>query len=223
MEGNIIGTISLGSLVLRADLLIFLLSAVIGYIVLSIRLRHHEAGSWIKDTYVNTLGIGFFLWKFSILFFDPLEAFSNPMSLLYFTGGQRGLWLGVLGAVAYLVYRGYRNRPHIILLIKGVVLAYGAVQAARFTLLSMSEGITGWENPLFALLSAALAIAAWLKFEYRTKSFVPLALWYSIGSVVIPFLNENRDVVLVGFSLQQLLFVLLAIFILILDALWDTR
>lgn len=217
-EGDMIGMISLGSLVLRADLLIFLLSVVFGYIVLTVKLRHSEAGGWIKDTYVNALGIGFFLWKFSMLFFNPLEALSNPLSLLYFTGGQRGLWLGALGAMAYLSYRGYRNRPMLVPFIKAAILAFGAVQAARFTMFFLWEGTAGWENPLCAVLSAGLGITAWLKFGSPLRSYVPIALWYSIGSAIIPFLNEHRHTVLVGFSLEQLLFVLVAISLLFLDS-----
>lgn len=222
-EGIKIGTISFGPLMLRADLLIFLLSAMIGYIVLMIKLRGSEAGGWIKDTYVNAVGIGFFLWKFSMLFFDPQAALSNPLSLLYFSGGQRGLGLGIIGGVAYLIYRSYRSRPYMIPLIKAAILAYGAVQAARFTMLFLWEGTMDWDNLLQALLSAALGIAAWLKFESPLRSYVPLALWYSLGSAIAPFLNENRHVVLVGFSLEQLFFVLVAVSLLFLDSLWNKR
>ncbi|GAA0134364.1 hypothetical protein YSY43_12040 [Paenibacillus sp. YSY-4.3] len=204
-------------------MLIFLLSAIIGYIVLNIRLRHREEGGWIKDAYVTALGIGFFLWKFSMLIFDPLEALSNPLSLLYFSGGQRGLWLGALGGMAYLVYKAYRNRPFVQLLIRSLVLAYAAVQTVRFTMLFLWEGTLGWELPLCALLSLVLWIAAWLKFESPLRSFMPIALWYSIGSAVIPFLEENRYVVWLGFSLEQLLFVLLAVFLIFLDYLRERQ
>lgn len=208
---------------LRADLLMFLLSAVIGYSVLSIRLRHREEGRWIKDSYVTALGIGFFLWKFSMLIFDPLEALANPLSLLYFSGGQRGLWLGALGGMAYLAYKGYRNRPLVQLLIKSSVLAFAAVQAARFTMFFLWEGSLGWKLPLCALLSLVLSIAAWLKFDLPLSSFVPLVLWYSIGSAVFPFLDGNRHIVLAGFSLEQLLFILLAVAMLVLDSIGNRR
>ncbi|AZK47625.1 hypothetical protein EIM92_16935 [Paenibacillus lentus] len=216
--GDIIGTIALGSLVLRADLLIFLLSAAFGYIVLKIKFRHREAGGWIKEGYVNALGIGFFLWKFSMLFFSPLETLSNPLSLLYFTGGQRGVWLGVLGAITYLAYRGYKNRPLLVPFVKAALLAYGAVQGFRFTMFFLWEGAVGWENLLCAVLAAGLGIMAWLKYESPLRSFLPLALWYSIGSAVIPFLDEYRHAVLIGFSLEQLFFLLVAISLLFLDS-----
>lgn len=204
-------------------MLIFLLSAVIGYAVLAIRLRHDEKGGWIKDTYVNALGNGFILWKFSLLFFEPREALANPLSLLYFSGGQRGVWLGALVGIIYLIYRGYRNRPAIPLLVKSAVLAYSAVQAARFTLFMLEEGSGGWEIPLSALLSAALGVGAWLKLASPVRSFVPLVLWYSIGSAIIPFWNANRHIAAAGFSLEQLLFILLAVSLLILDSFWIRR
>lgn len=214
------GTVSLGPFALRADLLVFLLAAVIGYAVLAVKVRRIEAADWIKETYVNVMGIGFLLWKFNLLFFEPLEAVANPLSLLYFSGGGRGLWLGMIGAFGYFLYRGYRNRPQLGPLIKAGVLAYGVVQAVRFALILLWEGEMSQESILSALLSAALFIAAWLKFDSPLNSFVKLGMWYSIGFAIIPFLNPHRSLMWIGFSLEQLLFVLLAVSLLIFDSLW---
>ena len=67
---------------------------------LRIRLRQTPR-EWILDTYLSVLIIGFISWKFGMLVFDPIRTIQHPASLIYMTGGTKGIWLGAVLALVY--------------------------------------------------------------------------------------------------------------------------
>lgn len=210
-------TVALGPLMIRADILIFLISAIVGFIVLKIRLRGREEANWILDTYVNALIIGFVVWKFSMIVFDPIRTMQNPLSLLYFTGGDKGILLGTALALLYVGIRLNKNRPWIIALAKASILAFLAASFTRYVFLWLWDDSFGMVGLLYVLLHGLFSVLAWVMYDASIRVFSSLALWYSIGSVLIPFFDPERYAVLAGFTSVQVAFGLVAVAILILD------
>lgn len=210
-------TIALGPFMIRADILIFLLSAIVGFIVLRIRLRDREESSFILDTYVNALIIGFVVWKFSMIVFDPIRTIQNPLSLLYFTGGDKGILLGTALALLYIGFRLNQNKLWIIPLLKASILAYLAGAFTRCLFLWLwdeSLWIVGLMN---VILQGVFLVLVWMKYDGSIRVFNSLALWYSIGSVLIPFFDPNRYTVVAGFNSVQITFGIVAFALLLLD------
>ncbi|MBS4211110.1 MULTISPECIES: redoxin domain-containing protein [Neobacillus] len=80
---------------------------------------------WVKKTYegelhkkvfdllVNTLILGFFIWKGSLIVLEPSIVMNSPLSLLYFTGGSKGLILAMIGSIIYFILKGRKiNIPN---------------------------------------------------------------------------------------------------------------
>lgn len=212
-------TIALGPLIIRVDIIVFLISAIAGFIVLKARLRNREESVFILDSYVNALIIGFITWKFSMIVFDPIRTFERPMSLLYFTGGDKGILLGTALALLYIGIRLNKNRILIVPVVKAAVLAFLAGGFARHVFLLFWDDSSGVTAFLYVLLHGLLSGWVWIKYDASFSRFGSFALWYSIGSVFIPFLDPDRYTVVAGFTSVQIAFGTLAIFILILDML----
>ncbi|WP_054955992.1 hypothetical protein [Paenibacillus dakarensis] len=210
-------TIALGPLMIRADLLAFIISAVTGYIVLKMRLRGREESHWITDVYTNALIIGFVAWKFGMIVFDLVRTIQNPLSLLYLTGGDKGILLGTALALLYIGFQLNRKRSLTIPLLKASALAFLAASSARYALLGLWLDTSGWDDLLYVLLHAIFAVIVWLKFDSSIRYFNSLALWYSIGSVFIRFFDPDRDIVIAGLSAIQIVYVIMAIILLASD------
>lgn len=210
-------TLSLGPFMIRADILMFLLSAIAGYLVLKWRLRGREENGWILDTYVNALIIGFITWKFGMVVFDPVRTFQNPMSLLYFTGGDKGVLLGAALALAYVGFKLNKNRERTVPLIRAAALGFfagGVVWHGAGLVVSDSFELSALLN---AVLFAVFTVWMWKQYNSEVRSLLSIALWFSIGSVTVPFFEADRDAVFAGFTSLQLAYALLALILLALE------
>lgn len=209
--------IALGPLVIRADILVFLISAITGFIVLKMRLRGREESGWIMDTYVNALIIGFVVWKFSIIIFDPVRTIQNPLSLLYFTGGDKGILLGTALALLYIGIRLNKKRSWVIPLAKASVLAFVTTSFIKYILLWLLDDALGMIGVMYILFYGFFSVWVWMKYDASIRVFGSFILWYSIGSVFIPFFDQDRYAVVAGFSAVQIAFGIIAIAVLIVD------
>ena len=62
---------------------------------------------------LDALWNGFFVflmvWKASYALFHPINVIQHPMSLLYFTGGDKGVMLGVISVLLYFFWKSKRS------------------------------------------------------------------------------------------------------------------
>lgn len=213
-------TITLGSLMIRADILIFFISAAAGFFALKWRLRRREESAWILDLYVNALLIGFLVWKFSMIVFDPVRTFRYPMSLLYFTGGDKGVLLGTALALIYIGFRVNGKKERTGTLIRAAALAFvaGGFMKHAFTLLW--SGSFDWPEALNVALYAIFTVWLWLTYNDSFRSLLSQALWFSIASVMTPFFKEDRHAVFAGFTSAQIAFSVISIILLLVETAW---
>lgn len=82
------------------------MAIVIGFIILKLWLRHsqeEESRKQLFELTLNSVFWAFVIWKGSLLLWEPKLVIESPMSLLYFTGGMKGLILGIFGALIYFI------------------------------------------------------------------------------------------------------------------------
>ncbi len=93
--------LQIGPVVMNENLLVFFVSALTGYMALRIRLiRTNVDYGVVKEKFLNAMFLSFFIWKFSVIAFDPVSVIEDPLSLIYFHGGEKGIWLaGTISAV----------------------------------------------------------------------------------------------------------------------------
>ncbi|MCH1625620.1 peroxiredoxin family protein [Ferdinandcohnia quinoae] len=134
--------IQIGSFAIMIKWLILAIGLVIGLIVLKIWLRRTqqvEVNKRLFDILLNSLFIGFFAWKGSLILLEPQLILKSPISLLYFTGGTKGLLLAIIVSVFYFVYKSIKatiTKPIIIqsLLIFGLTTVTGFQVISYFIL-----------------------------------------------------------------------------------------
>ncbi|MFE8696027.1 redoxin domain-containing protein [Cytobacillus sp. FJAT-53684] len=116
---------------------IFGIAIVIGFVFLKLwllRSQKKESGKQLFDTALNSVFWGFLIWKGSLLLLEPKLIIESPMSLLYFTGGTKGLMLGILGAFIYFVLKARKLKITNLMILQSVVVFVFAVLSGSFLL-----------------------------------------------------------------------------------------
>lgn len=169
--------IPIGPFMIRADIAVFLIVALAGYLALRIRLHRLEHRDWLLDTYVYSLLIGFAVWKFGMLIWDPVRTLRHPLSLIYMTGGMRGIWLGSLFAGIYVLSRWNKMRSVGAVLFKSFLMAAMAGGLAYLLLGGLiNDHPIGVVQLLAMLLLLVLLIYVWLKFETSLSQLLTFGL-----------------------------------------------
>lgn len=105
------GTLQLGPMIIKYEWIIFLFSSFIVYLVLRIWLKEDDQfRQKFIDTIFNTVFIGFLTYKFSLILFKPIMIIENPSSILFYTGGTKGVLLGVILSVIYIIWKTKREK-----------------------------------------------------------------------------------------------------------------
>ncbi|MFC4798947.1 redoxin domain-containing protein [Neobacillus sp. GCM10023253] len=108
--------IQIGTLAISVKWLLLGVGLLIGLFVIKFWVsKTHEAElhKRVFDLLVNTLILGFFIWKGSLIILEPSIVMKSPLSLLYFTGGSKGLILAMIGSLIYFVFKGRKiNIPN---------------------------------------------------------------------------------------------------------------
>ncbi|AHF08508.1 hypothetical protein [Desulfitobacterium metallireducens] len=217
-------TLQIGPFVLQTQGLVIILSALLGYYSLNFRLKRIDG---IKDSeksrIVETIEIAAILaiviWKFSLILFDPVRVLTYPTSLLYFSGGERGIGLSVIAAVTYIYYHS-KKETHSILL-------YANLLAAGYL---VGMGIYSWvaifENLNKAWVYGSEVVIAILLYQQHFRKSKEIAsfenlnqslLWFSLGQIFISFFNPLKQNYWWGFSKLQLVFLSLAVLCIVFD------
>ncbi|WP_186445700.1 peroxiredoxin family protein [Paenibacillus cremeus] len=106
-------TMTWGPLVLQKHMLFAIVAAAAGYGILRLRLRGSESAAAVSAVLLNALLIWIVSWKLSLLLFNGMSVLRNPVSLLYFNGGERGVWLATLLAAGYVGFMGWKNKKNL--------------------------------------------------------------------------------------------------------------
>ncbi|MHB1654324.1 MAG: hypothetical protein ACYCVD_17895 [Desulfitobacteriaceae bacterium] len=214
-----------GPFLLKTQWLVIVVSGLAGYVVLRYRLKPTEyPQKRIAETIENSLIIAFVVWKFSLLLFNPVSVVTNPLALIYFSGGERGAWLSVAVLVFYFYHRS--KKEHVSIWVYGDLLAAGflAATAVYHLILLFLHEQTVWIDLSKALISLLVLLAilrtrAVGKPYYLNQTF----LWFSLGQVFVSYLDPLKHNYLWGFSKEQVLFLLLAVLSLTLDSFMKKR
>jgi hypothetical protein len=205
--------LNIGPFMLNTELLLFFLSALVGFILFRIRLGQTESDhQTLKETIITAFVLAMFVWKFSVILFDPVTSLRSPLSLLYFNGGDRGVLLAVLAAVIYGWNRLRRSRIPVGVGIELALVAVLGGYGFNHLLLSYLES---WQLT-FHLASAVipLILVGWI-FKHKhlgtAQVWSQSILWFSIGHVFSSFMETNRIVLWRGFSLQQLVWLAMSL------------
>ncbi|OLN26748.1 hypothetical protein [Desulfosporosinus metallidurans] len=212
--------LQVGPFLLKTQWLVITLSALVGYFGMRYRLK--AAGypdKRIIETIENSLIIALMVWKFSLILFDPVSVVTNPLALLYFSGGERGVWLAAVVVLFYFYHRAQKDQVSV--WVYGDLLAAGFLAAiAAYHLIDLFGDKQALWADLSEILIALLIFRVMLSRSQgiaKPNNLNQILLWFSLGQVGIAFLNPLKQNYWWGFSQEQILYLILATLCLAID------
>lgn len=148
-------------------------------------LRSSDRGA-VTSIALNALLVWVIVWKLSLLVTDFKGVLENPMSLLYFNGGQRGGWLAWGFAAAYAGIAAERRQINRTLYIDSLALVlfggYALYQGIQF--------ISGGFQPVTTGIIGGLGLVAavvWLRSPWpdSDRALVQRLLAIAVGCVLV--------------------------------------
>ncbi|UED75899.1 hypothetical protein [Brevibacillus sp. DP1.3A] len=200
-----------GPLIIKYEWIAIALSALTAYIAMKYWVKNQiDVSKPIMEDISNVLFWAFLIWKFSVILFNPVSVLNNPYYLLYFSGGERGIWLAAIVVLCFLYIQSKRRA--ISFWLYAAVMAVGLFTYqfvySLFPLLFNHP----LQSRLYDLSQLVLAIVL-LIWIYRKKESVgnprdinQLILWYSMGQMFNGFLKGHSVAVFLGLSSEQLFF-----------------
>lgn len=200
-EGGSVGDAwFIGPFLIQEKWALYVISFVISYFVLRIVLKKKTIDSLIMDTLWNGFFTFIITWKFSYALFHPISVIQNPISLLYFTGGDRGMILGVISVLLYFLWKSKRSsfsfHQYMELGILAVLTAIGSYRVFVW-LFYLTEH--------FILLFDALLPFAIVLYLIKSEKWLASVLWFSLGELLFSYFKHESPVIL-GFSWKQLFY-----------------
>ncbi|MGY4758496.1 redoxin domain-containing protein [Paenibacillus caseinilyticus] len=132
--------------------------------MLRLRLRGSGIGRPMGEAVQTALLLWVLVWKLSILLWEPKSILDDPVSLLYFNGGQKGVWLASIVSGLYILYAAERRQLDRILYSDSLLLALlGGYAAYAALMLLMDPRELGSRLPSVIVVLAAAAL--WLRYR----------------------------------------------------------
>lgn len=166
--------LQIGSFAILVKWVILIVAFLIGLFFIKTVLKsslNKEISKKVFDLYSNSLFLLFLLWKGSLLLLEPKLIIKSPLSLLYFTGGEKGLVIASGIIILYFIYQGRKLISIIVLLQSLLSFSLIVSSAYHFLFLFFLE-----KNELFHLLIGSftsillLLIYRWKKPISKKKS-----------------------------------------------------
>ncbi|KAB7706492.1 hypothetical protein F9802_09820 [Bacillus aerolatus] len=187
---------TIGSLTVHASQLAVIAAFFISAIVL-----------WLKkdkvllDVYGNAVFLFIAVWKLSILLFSFSLVMQAPLSLLYFNGGWKGVWLAFIFVLLYIVWKCPAEKRALaawIWMLTGVsfeiVLALLTGQAVLWPLIQLAGGVVLLAIPMKQIRGTVWLFTLWqLLFESLTAELFSSGGLLYIGAALFFTLIIRRD------------------------------
>ncbi|NWL88022.1 hypothetical protein DMN77_10520 [Paenibacillus sp. 79R4] len=176
--------LQIGTFVLNIELLIYFIAGIAGVLIVRYRDRNHAERERRAGQAWNAVFLWIIVWKASLMLFDFQGVIRHPLSLVFFSGGLRGVWLASIISLAYLFLRNYRpNGSREALKVAGT---WGAGMAAvsffALILLDDSSGTVHYVG--FAMAVVLLAILLQSTSKIASQSLGILLLVAMLGFTI---------------------------------------
>lgn len=219
--------LQLGPFVLKLQWLVIILSVIVGYFVARYRLKRITGlEEIIKERIIEAIEksivIALLTWKFSFILSDPLRVLTNPLSILYYSGGELGIGLAMVVLFLYFYY--HSKKEHILMGVYGDLIAAGSLAGmmmySLFALLGNQQTVGVYGSQILLVI---LLFQLYFRKDKGTANLNDLnqvLIWFSLGQVFIAFLSPLKRYFWLGFSELQIIFLILAAFCIIIEFWW---
>lgn len=187
-------TIQIGPLFIQMDWLYALIT--IGMALFYIK-KQVSAKEIIMNTLENGLFIVFLFWKFSIYLFQP-SLIKQPLGLLYFNGGSKGLTLGLIAAILYVGYKCRKSNwiiRDVQIVIESVFLGFFIFSICN--VLQQNSSIVYWG------LIMTIAVLMWGLLKFKKQHIYQAYLWFTVMIFAVELFLNNGPASFFGFTTIQ--------------------
>ncbi|MGE6487653.1 hypothetical protein [Paenisporosarcina sp. NPDC076898] len=150
---------------------------------------------WVKfgkdteDWFIDAAILFILVWKFSVLITDFEMILEFPLAILYFNGGETGLFVGVLSALGRLLWqlksKGWPEIDFVALIIAFVLLQ----SLYQFLMVSMNEA-EFWQKLMTIVIFSGIIILTWMKVftsnVWRLQLLILLLLAHILVAIIQP-------------------------------------
>lgn len=167
--------IQIGTIVLNGSLMMALVFGAAGWWAVRLRSRRSEHRAPLVHALSNAFWIWLVIWKASYALFHPADTFREPMSLVYFDGGWRGVALASAAAAWYgWHYLTRRSVPARVRL--DALLVYMLAGWTAAGLLKTAAGAAAVREMASGVVVPAMLLAVyWMIFSSADGKFRPAA------------------------------------------------
>ncbi|QJD85522.1 TlpA family protein disulfide reductase [Cohnella herbarum] len=181
--------IQVGTFVLNIELLIYIVAGMVGVLAVHYRQRRHPDRERIVSDAWNAVFLWILVWKGSLFLFDPASVIAQPLSLAFFSGGAKGMWLASLIVAAFLGFRHFRRLGA--RQTAAVIAVMGAGWAMSVTLAQIvfSDSAGNAVYLIFVLSGAAMVLLLSPSPRYAAQAFVILL----VGTAILYTLLDSTE------------------------------
>lgn len=205
--------LQIGPFNMKTTMVMAVVSLLLGLLATQYRLKHEkEFKKAIIETLSNSVLLAFLVWKFSYVLFHPLKVLDQPVSMLYFSGGEKGTWLAGIVVILYVLMKGRKLAIPGNVFADAIATGFLTAWGVGHLLLAFMDGADVWYDVQQSVFSTAFLI--WFIRSKRSEDlekWLDLTLWFSISQIYVLFFPSSREPQWLGLSHEQLFMFLLAI------------
>ncbi|RZT24268.1 hypothetical protein [Fictibacillus sp. BK138] len=143
--------------------------------------NYKPAYEWLFSGVFNSIWV----WKFSPIIFQPIESFKHPLTLLYFTGGTKGIVLACVFFIGYSIWKIYKQPQFIHSFLLQTVLLW-MIGSGVFLVWKNTFGSANDGAEVFLLLM--LVTVSW--YLLTGKNILLIGTFYALTSGVFAFFYD---------------------------------
>ena len=147
-------------------------------------------GKETEDWYSDAAILFLLVWKLSVVVTDFDMIMDSPLSILYFNGGETGLYLGVIAALGRLFWqlrrKGWLERELVAMLIAMVM-----VQSMYQLFMVLLNEAEMWQKILTVLVFVGLTVLTWQKAKLSSVWRIQLTILFLAGHLFISILQPR--------------------------------
>ncbi len=147
-------------------------------------------GKETEDWYSDAAILFLLVWKLSVVVTDFDMILDSPLSILYFNGGETGLYLGIIAALGRLFWqlrrKGWPERELVAMLIAMVM-----VQSMYQLFMVLLNEAEMWQKILTVLMFVGLTVLTWQKAKLSSVWRIQLTILFLAGHLFVSILQPR--------------------------------
>lgn len=180
---------------------------VIGLVYIKWWMRHSESNKMNKKVYdllFNSLILGFFIWKGSLVVLEPSLMMKSPFSLLYFTGGRSGIVLAIIGSIIFFFFKAKKLNISHLFVLQSVFLFSCAVLCGYHILALLFIHLNNISHIFLSLFTMIILCISLIKPKVLSQKgiFTSLILFFFLNLILSIAFGKIGEKIFI-FSLEQ--------------------